>query len=191
MLTDGLQFTFRVPSLAHRFAADLGGLRNSALEITKDANKLTVNMALIDGLANAARDFGTRGIKTVFILAPVAPIKLLELAKSPERHGYIDEIRQAFFHKLTNYYDMLDPRKFGSGDCEFEDGNHGGEVTYLRMLLAIDRHDRSAFNGYFEALLAEQLIAEHENLTVTGKSRVEEAYFKKFGRPVVAGCIVP
>ena len=59
MLTDGSQFTFRVPSLAHRFAADLDGLRNSALEITKDANKLTVNMALIDGLANAARDFGT------------------------------------------------------------------------------------------------------------------------------------
>ena len=191
MLRDGSQFIFRVPSLDQRFAADLDGLRNSASKITKDAKKLGVNMASIDGLANAARDFGTKGIKTVFILAPVAPIKLVELAKSPERYGYIDEIREAFFNKLTNYHDMLDPRRFGSGDCEFEDGNHGGEVTYFRMLLAIDRHDRSAFNGYFDALQAERLIAEHENLTVTGKSRVGEAYFNKFGGPVVAECIVP
>jgi len=191
MLRDGSHFTFRVPALDQRFAADLDGLLNSAFESTKDANKLAVNMALIDGLANAARDFGTKGIKTVFILAPVAPIKLLELAKSPDKYGYIDEIRQAFSSKLTHYYDMLDPRRFRSGDCEFEDGNHGGEVTYLRMLLAIDRHDKSVFNGYFDALQAKQLIAEHENLTVTAKSRVGEAYFKKFGRPVVAGCIVP
>ena len=30
--------------------------------------------------------------------------------------------------------DFTDARTFGSSDCEFVDGFHGGEVTYARML---------------------------------------------------------
>lgn len=188
MLDDGSWFNFRVPPVSERFKRNLEALRSVAPVIAADARRRTVNVAQIAGLARMAHAFGEKGIRMVFILAPLASPILAEHRKYPESYSFIDDVRREFERQLPNYYDMLNPAEYGAKDCEFEDGNHGGEVAYLRMLLAIDQSGTGAFAGTFASERARRIVEEYQDLTVTAVSRVGRTYFERFGHPADTGC---
>ena len=184
LLSDGSTFSFEIDPLEERFAKSLDNFRNAFGPVQRYA----VNPALIDGLAETADNFHTKGIKVVFILAPLSTELLGKIACRPALTTYLSKVRHAFARSLPHYFDMLEPTRFSSGDCEFTDGTHGGEVTYLRMFLAIDRLDPTVFDGKFAAARAAGVIAENVGQTVTTESRVGRAYVKAFGKPSVPGC---
>jgi hypothetical protein len=89
-------------------------------------------------------------IRLITFLTPL-PARILDLmAGLGDKYAYIDELRARLPEMSEHHYDFLDPRTFGSSDCEFIDGEHGGEITYLRMLLAISQDPASGLAPYLD-----------------------------------------
>ena len=80
----------------------------------------------------------------------ISPLSVRVLEAMREREGdyqHLFRLREALLARGIDVMDFTDPRTFASGDCEFFDGFHGGEVTYVRMLR--DMADRwPALLGY-------------------------------------------
>ncbi|WP_133614256.1 hypothetical protein [Dongia mobilis] len=99
------------------------------------------------------------GIEVVLFLPPVAPPVLSQLTDNPDDlliPAWVDSV----WATGAPVIDAQDPAEIGSGPCEFIDGFHGGEVTYLRILdriasqqdLLIARAiDRAAVQGLIES----------------------------------------
>lgn len=84
-------------------------------------------------LRKLIQTFESHGSKVVLMLLPIVPGFLDEMKKTG-RYKFIDDLRERLSSLNTEYYDNLDPRKFGGSTCEFKDPHHGGNALYARML---------------------------------------------------------
>lgn len=94
--------------------------------------------AVQDMIRHLERD----GTKVIPILPPIAPSIIAHYDLDP-RYQYIHEWRATMKSAIPGVWDFHDPRTFGSGECEFIDDIHGGDVTYLRILELIGEQDPS------------------------------------------------
>jgi hypothetical protein len=120
------------------------------------------------------------GISVVTVLAPM-PRNVLDGMKQTAAYGYIDALRPLlsvrFQSSRVEYYDFFDAASFGSDLCEFIDGYHGGEVTYMRLLLdIIERRPDSALAPVLAAEHLRQLVANHTGQTTVAQDPVGRAY---------------
>ena len=106
-----------------------------------------ISSAHLDAFAEIYCRLKARGIATFVFISPLS-VRVLEAMR--EREGdyqHLFRLREALLARGIDVMDFTDPRTFASGDCEFFDGFHGGEVTYARMLR--DMADRwPALLGY-------------------------------------------
>ena len=77
------------------------------------------------------------GSSVVVMLAPL-PAKIIQHMAESGRYNNVADIRRRLKSRLTEaeYHDFHDPKAFGGNDCEYLNGDHGGDVTSVRMLLA-------------------------------------------------------
>lgn len=101
------------------------------------------------------------GIATITFLAPLAPPAYDSLMKPSDRTGYLNQLRQALFETNSYHRDYLDPSQFDSPPCEFADGMHGGEITYLRILVDIAEDSASGLHEFFDSEAAEEIIEKY------------------------------
>lgn len=73
-----------------------------------------------------------RGIKAYAFIPPLAPAVLERMPRRQYPHLY--KLSQALAGAGIDALDFSDAQAAGSGNCEFVDGFHGGEVTYGRIL---------------------------------------------------------
>jgi hypothetical protein len=81
-------------------------------------------------------------------------------------------------------FDFHDPKSIGTSQCEFVDGTHGGEVTYLRMLDAVAADPSSHLEGAIDRAFVRQLIAENTGRAMLARDdpdRAPEADFNSLG----------
>lgn len=88
----------------------------------------------LDAFAEIYCKLKARGIKTFVFISPLSG-RVLDAMKAREQHypqlfQLVDNLRQRGIEVM----DFTDPRRFGSSDCEFVDGFHGGDVVYARLL---------------------------------------------------------
>lgn len=96
----------------------------------------------LDAFAEIYCRLRARGIKTFVFISPLAP-KVLDAMKAREQeYPQLFQLREQLLARGIEVVDFTDPRRFGSNDCEFVDGFHGGDVVYARMLR--DMADRYA-----------------------------------------------
>jgi hypothetical protein len=98
-------------------------------------------------LAKAVGALQRAGIKVILFLPPVVGPVADAMAASG-RYGVLDDLRQRAATLGVPFFDFHDPRQFGSSDCEFIDGAHGGEVTYLRMLRIMANSSAAGLASY-------------------------------------------
>jgi hypothetical protein len=110
----------------------------------------------------------------LIFLTPLPPRIIDLMTKMGDKYAYIDELRLMLSELKEHYYDFYDPRSFSSGDCEFVDGEHGGEVTYLRLLLAMSQDPSSGLSPY---LKHEKIVQCIENYR--GKAMVPPPFYKQ------------
>ncbi|MDE5878961.1 MAG: hypothetical protein K2G99_02885, partial [Desulfovibrio sp.] len=67
-------------------------------------------------------------------IAPLSPRVLEAMRKTPGAWPHLFRLREALASRGIDALDCTDARGFASGDCEFIDGFHGGEVSYARIL---------------------------------------------------------
>lgn len=105
-------------------------------------------------------------IKVVGFFPPFAN-KVRNKMDDTGRYHYMDSLynlsREMFFKKGFELWDMQNLNKFGSNDDETIDGFHGGELTYLKILLYILKHN-SSLNNYTN-------IEELENDLINAQNR--------------------
>ena len=94
----------------------------------------------LDAFAEIYCKLQARGIKTFVFISPLS-VRVLEAMKAREgQYPQLFSLYESLRQRGIDVMDFTDPRRFGSGDCEFVDGFHGGDVTYARVLRDMADH---------------------------------------------------
>lgn len=120
-------------------------------------------------------------VETILVLPPVSqPIHdWLAAQKAP---NLVNEVRRRLATLPALAFDFHDPHSIGTNDCEFIDGTHGGEVTYLRVLGAIAADPSSHLAAAVNRPMIQLLVAENAgHATVRREGRAAEADFNGLG----------
>lgn len=94
----------------------------------------------------------------VIVFLPPFPGPIVRRMEETGDYGIIDDLRERLAALDVPTFDFHDPATIGSGDCEFADGMHGGEVTYLRMLRAMTLSPDSGLAEFVDLPAVETLI---------------------------------
>jgi len=87
------------------------------------------------------RGMQQQGITVIGFIPPFAATVNREMERQPDRYAYIASLLRLAEKEGIPLVDLRDAEAFGSSDCEFLDGYHGGSVTTARLLLALkDRY---------------------------------------------------
>jgi hypothetical protein len=93
--------------------------------------------------AALVRRLESEGIDVTVYMPPLAPTVYRELATKGDVTVSIEKTKERLREAGIEFIDFLDARSLPSGDCEFIDGIHGGDITNARMLLHIDEWRRA------------------------------------------------
>lgn len=94
--------------------------------------------AHLEALAELWCRLKSRGIQIFAFIPPLASAVLAEMP--PLRYPHLFRLKAALAAHGIDALDFSNARAIGSGDCEFVDGFHGGEVTYARILQRMADH---------------------------------------------------
>lgn len=119
-------------------------------------------------------------VETILLLPPVAPQVYDWLASQPEPN-LVNELRRRLATLPALTFDFHDPRSVGTDGCEFVDGIHGGEVTYLRVLDAIAADPSSHLDDAVDRPMIQRLIAENVGRATVRRDGRMEADFNGLG----------
>jgi hypothetical protein len=110
--------------------------------VSAGTDKFTWDCALSDAALEALGRFVDRmeraGAHVLLLLAPL-PGPVIARMKEAGRYAYLDQLRRVLAARYGGrFQDVLDMRS-DAPDSEFLDGIHGGEIVYMRALLAAVR----------------------------------------------------
>jgi hypothetical protein len=100
-------------------------------------------------LERAGRILADAGVTVVLIIPPVAPTVVRGMDATGQ-YGILDDLRRRIAAGTFAGFDFHDPAGIRSGDCEFLDGFHGGEVTTMRMLQHMAADPRSGVTAFVD-----------------------------------------
>lgn len=163
----GKLFDGRRESEDVKFGRTLERLRKA-----KDSSKFSVRVSpsaeAIGKLKVLLDELRAAGIEVTLLLPPVAPPVLAELTAEPDQ-VLIPEWQAAVQGLGAPVLDLQRAAKIGSDQCEFIDGFHGGEVTYLRILDLIAEHGAPVLAEAIDRDEVQRMIAAN-----AGHARIAE-----------------
>lgn len=168
---DGSRYTF----LGHRKDSPLDRRWRQALQrIRAGASNFMHGCRLSHGrielLHEIAEKLEAAGVRLVLMIAPLPDVTLKAMRAAGHAYAYIDEWRDTLERNPpAPVFDFQVATRFGSPDCEFRDGFHGGEVTYIRLLREAARRPANPLRAFVDAAALTRLIETHRGrLTVAG-----------------------
>jgi hypothetical protein len=123
------------------------------------------------------------GTEVIVVIPPVAKPIYDWLVEQPEPN-LVKELQRHLGTLPALTFDFHDPATVGTDPCEFVDGMHGGEVSYLRVLDAMATDPSSHLDHAVDRALIRQLIAGnagHASLKHDDPDRAPEADFNSLG----------
>lgn len=136
------------------------------LQNAKKSSKLNIRVApsvdTINELRELIAELEAQSIEVTLLLPPIAnPVR--EAIEQDAENRLIPLWRSMITDLGVRVFDFTDSRTLKSSDCEFIDGFHGGEVTYLRILDAIARFDDSVIAQSIDHDMVSGLIAANSD----------------------------
>lgn len=133
----------------------------------------------LDAFAEIYCRLQARGIRTYVFIAPLADRVYRTMREMEDAYPHLFTLANSLRARGINVIDLSDPRKLGSGECEFVDGFHGGEVTYLRILRSLTDH-WSSLLGYVNQTRLNKSISEWQNHAMIYDERVTKLLEQDF-----------
>jgi len=131
-----------------------------------DDEKIEKFIEFIDALSS-------KGISTILFIPPLAPEIHARIQELSNEFNYFNDFKEKFKSKGLVLHDFLDPSLIDSGSCEFRDGIHGGEVTYLRLLTELVKREPLLID-YIDLENLLTLVNENEGLTFIPDARITD-----------------
>lgn len=112
------------------------------------------------------------GSKVVLMLAPL-PAVVIEKMKTTNAFGivgadgyaYLPQLKESLIKRYgEDFFDYLDLRSIGATDCEFVDGNHGGELAYMRMIENASQRPGNALEPFVKHEVLRSAIKKYRGL---------------------------
>lgn len=122
-------------------------------------------LAKLQGLVDKLQ---AQGVEVTLLLPPVAPPVLAQLTGTPD-NTLMPALWPALHGLGVPIIEVQDPATINSATCEFIDGFHGGEVTYLRILDQIASYEGGILAQAIDHDLVRRLIARN-----AGRARIDE-----------------
>lgn len=142
--------------------------------------------AHLDAFAEIWCKLRSRNIQTFVFIAPLSNRVLAimkKLESSKDAYPHLFKLEDALRKRGIEVMNFTDPFTFGSNDCEFVDGFHGGEITYGRLLLQMAKK-WPALEKYVNMNSLEDSITKWSGFAASQDNRVTdlpEIDFNKFG----------
>jgi hypothetical protein len=115
------------------------------------AKDCSVSETALDALRLFVDRMEAAGSRVALMLAPL-PGAVIERLQAEGRYAYLYELRRLLAARFSaQIADFLDLRGVAP-DSEFLDGMHGGEVTYMRMILTTARRPGSPLHDYVDEM---------------------------------------
>ncbi|MDO5483716.1 MAG: hypothetical protein Q4F27_02295 [Desulfovibrionaceae bacterium] len=149
------------------------------------AEQLGPDTEHLDALAEICCRLKARGIQLYVFIAPLSLRVLEAMRLFEDGYPHLFRLREALAARGLDVLDFTDPRSFASGDCEFVDGFHGGEIAYARILQRMaDRWPALLSYVNMERIeIAVRDWAGHALLPDTRLTALPETDFNRFGCP--------
>ncbi|KIL97742.1 hypothetical protein CCC_00803 [Paramagnetospirillum magnetotacticum MS-1] len=117
------------------------------------------------------------GIPVILVAPPVSHAAMAAMRRHPQAFAYVEAWRRAMSEQFPGiFFDFHDPATVSLDDREFYDAVHGGEVTYMRMTLAMARAPDSPLAGIADEAWLESKIAAHAGTTTVADDPLGRAY---------------
>jgi hypothetical protein len=88
--------------------------------------------AMFDSILSRLRE---NRIEVYLIMPPVAPKVFDQMESEPAHYAYIRDLRAYLRHRGVPFFDFHNAKSIPASNCEFIDGYHSGDVTYLKMMM--------------------------------------------------------
>jgi len=105
------------------------------------------NQIHVDNFVRIVKILEQSDAKLIIFFPPFANAINTRLNEMNEEYRYIDDIKSKLRNRGVKFYDYTNDVFLGSNDCEFIDGFHGGEVTYMRILSDL-LHKEPSLTGF-------------------------------------------
>jgi hypothetical protein len=116
-----------------------------------------VSEPALDALAVFVNRMEAAGSHVVLMLAPL-PGAVIERMAAVGRYGYVDALRGVLAARYPQRFEDFFDLRGQAPDSEFLDGMHGGEVVYMRAILAMARRPGTGLRDLVdESVLAKQI----------------------------------
>ena len=104
----------------------------------KGSHIFTERLALFQEIINLCRE---HHIKIYALLPPIAPEVFNIMESKSDNYQYVNELREQLHNLNIPIFDFHDARQIPANHCEFIDGYHSGDVTYLKMLMSMTNQE--------------------------------------------------
>jgi len=161
------------PRLATRWRETLDMMALGQDKFIKDCE---VSDLAIEALQRFTDKLEVAGSTVALLLAPL-PGVVIERMHQDGRYGYVDILRRQLVTRFGDrFHDAFDLRGTAP-DSEFIDGIHGGEIAYMRILLAAARRPGSGLQGLVDEAYLDRQISRWSGLTQSLDDPVHQRFF--------------
>lgn len=130
-------------------------LRENGFQVLNKASETRVGY-----IVEAVKLLESAGVKVVLFIPPVPP-QVADAMDQVGGYGVFGDLDKSLRRTASGYYNFHNPAAtIQSPDCEFADGLHGGEVTYLRMLGFMSDDQPKLWQAFIDKAHVEKLVKE-------------------------------
>ncbi|MAE50274.1 MAG: hypothetical protein CMH27_00530 [Micavibrio sp.] len=137
---DGSYFygqTYTHPSESHGFTNEFENMRDDAYRGAGEIQK--IDPSRVEIFKSVIERLNSEGIDYAVVFPPFSPSVYTYMQKNlPNYINVMDKVVDEIRLSQATVYDFHDPAKIETVDCEFLDGEHGGQITYAKILRMMD-----------------------------------------------------
>ena len=139
------------------------------------AHKMILDTTAIELFSQVSTIVAEHGAVLIPFLAPLPPSIYAEMKMRWKDHNYIDVLDAELSIRSDHYVNLLNGADIHSGDCEFLDGTHGGEVTQLRVLMRLAQDLGNQLSTHLDVAEIHSVIAQYEGDVIVPRAPVTAA----------------